>query len=282
MKYLLISILLFQCLLATGQSKSKTYNEVLETKTLVMYLEKADLMIGKSPDSKIHVDITFKATNQDESLATQELTYMRYSLLRDGLGWEFRNGFFVGNANKIYSKLDVKINLLIPEDLSLTVENKYGNIDLEDVKLNASMSLTYGDIHASNLTGNLDVQLNYGELHGSKLQFDKLNGKLYQSKVWAEFEIDRVDINGNYSDLSLIVNRGGNIDITMKNSFINISLDDLKKFNYDLRTVGGEIFFPDIEGIELDDKKEKLKLGNDVDSEINISTTYNNIYVKEK
>ena len=60
-------------------------------------------------------------------------------------------------------KIEINYSVYMPADQRSIIENKYGNINLPDLKAKTSINLKYGNLQAQNIDGDLLMDLSYGK-----------------------------------------------------------------------------------------------------------------------
>jgi hypothetical protein len=102
------------------------------------------------------------------------------------------------------SKLKVDYEIWLPEDVSLSVENKYGDVYLADLKGKVDLNVSNGDIKASNLSNTMNLKHSYGKssfgkinsailtLRGAELRIDEATSLNFESGS-SQIRVDKVE-----------------------------------------------------------------------------------------
>jgi len=155
---------------------------------------------------------------------------------------------FTGNSNKITDLVDafipsnqVSINYMVyvPLQANLKVENKFGDIYMDDFSGNLDITLANGDLKANSLSGNPIVRLNSGDGTINSIQ----NGKIYISysdmqikkanNLFIETRSSRIDI-GRAENLNMDSRRDKiaiveGLDVSADGYFSTIAIEHLLK-----------------------------------------------------
>ncbi|MEM9896411.1 MAG: hypothetical protein AAF789_08575, partial [Bacteroidota bacterium] len=107
------------------------------------------------------------------------------------------------------NKLKVDYQVWLPEDVLLSVENKYGDLYMADMKSRVDLDVSHGDIKANSLTETLNLKHSFGKasfgkisegiftLRGSEIRVDEakdLNVESGSSEIRVD-KIDRIQLN---------------------------------------------------------------------------------------
>lgn len=154
------------------------------------------------------------------------------------------------------SESNIRINYTInlPAYVDLKIDNKYGDIYIDDLKTSVDIDLSNGDLKANNFTGNTDIDLKFGNAIINSLNDGNINIS------YSEFDIKKA----------------GQLNITSKSSEVKIETTNVLKANSKrdelrLETVNfvyGETYFSKIE----------IKTLN---NELNVDAKYGEITIME-
>ena len=148
------------------------------------------------------------------------------------------------------NKLQIDYEIYIPERSSLDLENKFGNVYINQHEGRLKLVMSHGDLKANNLTGNSVVDLSFGDASINNLQDAELKVRA------SEVEIDRT------ANLSLF---SSSSDVEIKEAF-SVKIDSRNdKIEIDnLQVIQGNGVF------------SKLRLGR-VESLIDLDLSYGDI-----
>ncbi len=122
---------------------------------------------------KIDIDLTVKASKKQKADKIFEFIDFEFSDSKfyviarttlsqnQGSFWaelsDLANTVFSGN-----NKTQINYNIYLPRDMSVQLENKFGNIYCTDHDGKIKVTLSNGDFKANNLTGEADLEINFG------------------------------------------------------------------------------------------------------------------------
>lgn len=137
------------------------------------------------------------------------------------------------------NKVKVDYEVWIPENVTLSVENKYGDVFLADINAEIDLNVSHGDIKANNLSSAMNLKHSYGKssfgkintailtLRSAELKMDEaqsLNFESGSSEIRIEkvgraqfnsrndkiflYDVDEVMCEGSFTDLTADVIRG--------------------------------------------------------------------------
>ncbi|MCG8701773.1 MAG: hypothetical protein MI922_27215 [Bacteroidales bacterium] len=142
---------------------------------------------------QFEIDLSIKANDREKLNKMQEsihfdFTPSKYKIIAQttfnkarGLITEFVDVFMPSTV------VVIDYTVKIPRSASLTIENKYGNIFLDDIYGDVSINLSNGDMTANKLLGNTTIRHNAGD---SKIEEIK-TGKVYIS--YGNMHLEKVD-----------------------------------------------------------------------------------------
>ena len=87
------------------------------------------------------------------------------------------SGSFINNFNRLMqtmftssNQLDIKYTVYYPTNATIKVENKYGNVVIDDVAKNLHVKLKNGDLRVGNVGGFLEIEQDFGNAHIGNIQ----------------------------------------------------------------------------------------------------------------
>lgn len=151
---------------------------------------------------------------------------------------------------------EVSINYIIyiPKTTTLKVENKFGDVYIDDFQGNFVLSLSNGNLKANYLAGNTSIKL------------ISANGVIYQ--------IDKGKIEVSYSDLE--VKEAGKVDIDSRSSVVNLNKAESIKV-YSRRD---KYIIDDIQRISGDGDFTTVKIAK-LNQELNMAMKYGGLTIDE-
>lgn len=199
-----------------------------------------DIQVGKSIDNTIRITPVIRVFHQDKEKAGNISKDLH--LITREIGEKIAIDV-ESNKRFPYRRVRLTFKCLIPTDVELNLNNKYGNIDINDVGQNIMIDESQGDIFVKNVTSPLNVKNNNGlirlyDINGniqlnsshsqvkikntSSLRMKCSHSDLYVSGVKEEIEIT----HAGYSNLE--IENGGQLNIDAKHTkmkLVNIKGD---------------------------------------------------------
>ena len=312
MKKLLHKIWLFflACFLVSGAMSqesarlSKTVTEQYDvggTDKIEVKNKYGQIIVNTWEKNQVKVEVTVTAYGKNKAAAEKILNRVdfdfnqvsSYVILETVL--DRKSGLFRDLLNNIgdYSKtllsknrLDVDYELYVPENAVLKIDNKFGDVFLEDLKNRCEVAVSNGNLKAGDLSGYADIAVSFGDAY-----FNAINDGNIALKV-ADIEIgeaNELNINSSSSEIVIrkvvkgrINSRNDKFKITQishfsgKSSFSKIEVGKLLSFtnldmNYGLLSVA-EIN-NSFTKIQLKGKSTDFNLSFDKQSYFNASLT---------
>ncbi len=173
-------------------------------------------------------------------------------------------------ATTIFSstnRTQINYKVYMPASCPLKIENKFGNLYLDDHEGKANITLSNGDLKASSFGSDLTLKIDFGKIFIRKLNKAKITGG------YAEVEItDAVDIQCDTRSSTLELEQVQNLDIVSRRDKINLA---------EANTVKGELSFTEL---RCENIRNQVVLttsygGLDVKS---VATTFDKIVLKSK
>lgn len=230
MKYniaILLLLLSANCLFGQAFSESNTIGKAFKlnsnmTIDITNKYGKVHIIESQEDSIKIFVDYTIQSTNE-----------AKFIKMRNSLNIDFTSTQYYITAittigspknnivKEIIDMADPKYatdNLIIidytvyaPNTVNLEIENKYGDVYIDNQKGSFKLELSNGKLKANEFSGKTNISIKFGDATINKLSNARLN-------------ID-------YSDL--YIKKGGNLNIICKSS--NINIDEVKSLKIDSR-----------------------------------------------
>jgi len=165
-----------------------------------------------------------------------------------GSGWSNNNG---------NHRMEINYTLFIPQTNSVDIDNKYGNVFIDDLLGNADIAVKYGNLDAEKLAGpRTTIELGYG--NGKIALMEEADVEVKYSNLEIE-ECRSLDLENKYSDVELGII--GILDTETKYGQLDIER---------VHTFEGDVRYTDL------DIEELLKV---VDVEVAYGSTFNIDYI---
>jgi hypothetical protein len=163
---------------------------------------------------EIKVTLKLTAKNADADLAQKELGFMKYSITKTYNTVYVNNQMLLIQPNQeISSVIIAEYEIFVPFETNIHIDNRFGKLEIDDVK-----GYLYGDIHYSDLTlnqktGNINMFITIGDFNCTK---SKLNG----SVVTRHSNVSIAETSGKLS----MESDYGSFQIAFGKEFLNFSL----------------------------------------------------------
>ena len=204
---------------------------------------KIHVMTWNQDSVRVKVIITYRAPNQSKlakiksNVDFEIIGTPGYVTAKSVFGNNYR-GFLseiVDMTENIFSSeknMEIDYEVTLPEYLNLSIDNKYGNVYINNHTGNFNLSLSYGDFKANNLGGNVNLDIRFGDGVINSINTGRI------SLLYSNFSLDQAN----------------NITITSKSSelrieAINILKTDSRRDKYyitELNSFYGKSTFSDI------------------------------------
>lgn len=204
--------------------------------------EKANIIIQPTKESSVKVLISLIAKNPKRELAEADVKHCSYSINEDFNRLNIANGFTSGdNFEDISSNLSARIELWLPNNISVEINNIYGSVRISNVNGNYNIVNNFGETDLNNISGKLKLLSNYGDINGVKL---KSECSIEAKK--SEIEIDGIEsvctIKNQYGKVN-IHSLNAPITILCENTEIIFNVEKAERYSLDLSTLNGKIDF---------------------------------------
>ncbi|MEM0939164.1 MAG: hypothetical protein AAGI25_05140 [Bacteroidota bacterium] len=262
-------------------SKTFTENLLIESEDIIQIIgEKANVSVTESNTDQLELKVTFKATNNNKSLAVKELEYLRYGLFRENNRVQIRNSFMLpSNVDHIESTLEVLYELALPPDRKVEITNKYGYIEIIDFKGTLDINLKFCDLLLDHVTGIATLKTSFSEVHGRNVGFSSMESEDDKSRVLMNITSGSYRFKSTYGDLILSFDNVQDLHVQSKRTDVVLIPKTFEQFGYDMLSDGGSIYVPDkyIQLLKKEGKKVLFLMKKPSKPTIKISTDYNTI-----
>jgi hypothetical protein len=223
---------------------SKTFENCNDCNLNVL-AEKADIILSPSKDNVIRIKLSLIAKNPDKEKAEIDLKYCIYNIKELEKSIMISNTFNIGNNkyHEISSNLSVKYEIDIPSGIVLKLKNIYGDITLNDINANQNITLDFGQLSISDLSGTIYITSNYGDIKGSNINAN-CTIQARNSDISLSNFTNTLKIKNQYGSIKL-EKPEASINVEGEMTEINILLDDIKKYNFDISGTKCDLIVPD-------------------------------------
>ncbi|HJW31306.1 MAG TPA: DUF4097 family beta strand repeat-containing protein [Saprospiraceae bacterium] len=205
-----------------------------------------DIAIGEPNKIKFNITITSKAGS--EKKAQEALDRVKVS---------FNEGFnrvdaktdiesssswlsWFGSSNQ---ELRIDYQVLVPKDVYLELNNKYGSIFLESSDRDATVDIAYGDIRLGDINANLKLDMSYSD--GSMSQIKQGDLVLRYSNLEME-NSQSLTVDMQYAELVM----GSSVGMHLVSSYSNVKGVDVDEVNYSGKY--DDVYFDRVKKIDAD------------------------------
>ncbi|MTI68976.1 MAG: DUF4097 domain-containing protein [Firmicutes bacterium] len=181
--------------------------------------------------------------------------------------------FFIKSLSDRYIKnnqikdLETNMTIKIPEDVEIDIENKYGDIDIKDMKKSISIKNKHGNVITSNIKNDLSIENSYGEI-----DLTNIEGNIEISNKHGEILTEGIKGNIkmiNSYDNVIVKDIVGNVNITNTHDRIssenitgNLTIDS-KYCDIEINDIDGDLVIVGNNGkIDIEKVKGSLKVNN--------------------
>ncbi|TAF32638.1 MAG: hypothetical protein EAZ57_08050 [Cytophagales bacterium] len=127
-------------------------------------------MTALGKDEDVAEDI-LKSVDVDYTYASNYLTAVSIYDKSEGVVMEFFNKM-LDQAKAIINKQTLQVDyiLYVPQQAQIDVENKYGDVILDDHKARTSIELSHGNLRAGNLSGDANIRVEFGKSYMTNMK----------------------------------------------------------------------------------------------------------------
>lgn len=273
-KKILILLIIFitnHCIIFANQ-KTHVYTKIIEktfdytrNSELIINAEKAKININRSLQSTIQIKISLVSKNEDQNLAKNDLKYLEANINKS-LNKIFVNNYILvpGSVEKISSNLQAIYEISVPpEYLKINIENKLGNIKMNELKGNFILKVEYTDVEIKQLSGQMKLYSSFGDIICDQCDMVGYFNTSYS-------KINMIHLKGKNEIITrlgtLTIQPEGRIENLLINSrytSINVINKECNTYNYNISTNLGNIYinenciFKDNKNIKLDTRQSE-------------------------
>jgi hypothetical protein len=246
--------------------------------------EKAKVSITGWSNNYIQAKINFTASHPDKQVAQRELEYMRYAFGTEKNLIELRNIFVLpGNIDHIQSKLEVRIELMVPAKNQVEITNKYGNITAAQLTGKLQLVISFGDLQLADISGQIGITAAYSDIRGTRISAASLRCTDEKSKVSLDLEAGSYSFNSTHGDIDLAIKRIQGLTIQATRTDITIRPENTDACRYKITNKDGALYVPEKYTRQLIKKGNQTSLvttGNTSMPLFTITSNYNSVTIK--
>jgi hypothetical protein len=198
---------------AAAEEISKDYHKEITPEpnsTLNISNKFGDVVTETWAENRIVVDVkvTVEHSSAEKAKRMMDMIDVKFTQTNGNLTAEtvFDEDFSSSNWGGDNNHFSIDYSIKMPANVNLTIINKYGNADIDDLTSLVNIDLKYGNLYAGKLTrGNVKPINNLTVAYG-KAEVDELNWAEINSRYCGQFKIENATallIDSKYSKLSL-------------------------------------------------------------------------------
>jgi len=195
---LLLSIQLFVIFTATAAVQEYTKNlhkeyPADENTLLIIQNRFGNVNINNWDKNEVVIDIIIKVDHKDEEKAKELLSFLNVEFSHDSnvisaitsIDERFNRNISFGDSKKEFS---INYEVKMPKNIKLDIENKYGNLFINEISGHAMISVKYGNLKANKIIRDntkplSEVDLAYSDGYIEEIEWLKLNMKYSKLEV---------------------------------------------------------------------------------------------------
>lgn len=260
----------------TIQKLSKTIEYSYENVTsMVIQAEKATIKITGKPQKTIEMKIILISKHKIQSTALNDLKYIKFEQQKEGSKLLLKN-FYESSNRKIESNLSIVYELIVPEEISMQLNNLYGAIELQNLFGSKTLDIAFGRLEMRNIAGNNNLHLKYTNLKAQNFT-GQLTGTLSKSDVELTDCNSSIDLIMSYGTLkAAVLNECKLIKINGTRTEVHLQTPSMD-YNFDLKTSYSKVEAFDNEPTSYFKSTSKTKMKT-----ITVTTSYCPIKIKLK
>lgn len=261
-----------------GNQKAKTFSKAFSVSNgdkIALSNTYGNIIIRTWNKNEIKVDVDIKAFSTSDAEAQKLLDLVRIDADKSGDAINFKTVIDSEDGNwgkrmrngKITSRREVKVNytVFLPLNNALTVNNKYGNVEMGNYGGPLSMKVQYGNFSSENLTGNnSNINIQYGKLNignaANLIVKHQYGGGITIGNV-ASLDMSAqyvsAKVNNISGDANINIQYGGGLTLgdvgalTLKAQYVKVVIGNIKKGNPTISQQYGGLAIESVGAINL-------------------------------
>ncbi|WBW96248.1 DUF4097 family beta strand repeat-containing protein [Oceanirhabdus sp. W0125-5] len=254
-----------------------------ENKLLTLNNPFGSIKIIKGVGKNIEVEAYITIINNDKEYA-EKISDSIIEIKENELkikSYEYRNSSWdLKHFHNFYDHkkmVSIKVDYLIkvPKQISVNIENKYGNIDISDLNGNINIGNSFGDIDLKNIDGYLKLKNTHGNV-----TLNNISGDLYIKNSYGYVNIDRTSGKVEVDNcMGKICVKNVDKDVKLKNQYDSIQAFSIKG-NVDIKGYNCTVEIEGVEGnVEVDNEHGNITV-REVKKGLTIEGYIGNVDVK--
>ncbi|HEY9114358.1 MAG TPA: hypothetical protein VIN10_06630 [Bacteroidales bacterium] len=210
---------------------------------LQLSAERADIFFTTHSANTIDLEVLFISKNENISIAEEDLKKMKF------LNETINKKVFIRNFIEL-SKTDSKpesdikaiYHIKVPENCSVDINNYFGNIDVENLRLSLNIIGEFSKIDLRNISGKTKVKTTFGDVSAqgingsifvvsnrSNITLSNVKGTIELQSILAEIILDGIN------DVSIVSIDAEKSKVTVKTTNFNKFIFNLDLFKVDFQ-----------------------------------------------
>ena len=249
---------------------------------LLIEAEKASIEIEGWDKNYIGLKIELISKHPKKETAEKELAFLKYDIEKTGSDHIVKNYF---QTDKQYT--NVKGNLItryiikVPKNCDISVTNLYGSLAIANLQSDLTAHLRFVDFDLKKSTSDANLESYFG-----KIRIDGFTGtlkaKLEKTDINLITFVGDLELTSQYGSIDILGGTFKRFVINGDRTEINFDIEQLERYNYDLKTLHASIHVPNIIGEvnNTDDLQGFNKIFKGDNPMVKIHTRYSPITVK--
>jgi len=212
-----------------------------ESDYLIINAEKGIIDIQPWEEKKVRVIATIVVKNQDLNMAKKELEYIKWDAFEKNRELKLYNSILLPQGKELTSIVRVEYTILIPQGAHFSVYNKFGQVNVSNLRCLSKYNLQYCDMNLKNITGAVHITSNVGDLF-----LNDINGLLQITSRYSSVNLSNLSgnagVTATYGDIKAnITNKLSNLTITAERCDVVLTNKICQEINLNLETKYGEL-----------------------------------------
>lgn len=214
-----------------------------KVKKLQINNSKGQIQVNEYDGSTIKVDVAIMVKNNDEESALNLVQDLVDVMEGETLSLNTRSASLLDDTRNYQVTINYAVK--VPKEMEFDINNKYGDIILEDLKGNAKIVGKHGSVEVDNIQGDVLIENSFGETRVKNI-------------------IGKVEIDNEHGEIFFSNKQVANQDIILncKMSGINLELPRQQEGSFEVFTKFGEITMDGFDSelsINTDETEQELK-----------------------
>jgi hypothetical protein len=262
--------------------KTFSYNS---PETIVIGGENATIKINSWEKNEVRLTLKLIAKNRVKNIAVEELENIKYIAEKKG-GTIYLRNYFLERKSQTGPGgiLKVEYELMVPAKANITVNNSLGNVDIKNIEGKLTIDAKFGNVDLTNLKESILLNLSLGDLVINRAT-GTMNIKADHANVNMENISGKCYLKLMNSDLFFASKYKMDIlNIETKNGNVNYLNKHPEDYNYQVTSYYGEIRVPEALKRYLRAEKSRsiLEKRNEKNIQsVNIKSEYGNVTITE-